>query len=84
MPTLMLTKREKAALERALIMQRSGKVIQRFISAGWKNIDAVVAVVQQEYPKVERYALLRFWNNRDLNLDLLEKMEVVLENLKAE
>jgi len=80
----LLTKRENVVLQRAVYMQSAGKVVQQFIKLGWKSLPAIVALVQQHYPDITRDTVFNFWSYKTMNYDLLQKMETILEQLKAE
>jgi len=84
MGKIMLTKRQNNAASRIEWMRRAVKVNGGFFSAGFQNVGAVSAIVQRYYPKLSHEDVYKFWNFRGLDENVLAKMEIVLDNLKAE
>jgi len=80
----MLTKREKAAMDRVAYMRRAADVIAGFVTGGYGAISAVHATARQEYPELMYDEIYQFWNFRTLNDDVLKKLENVLQKLKSE
>jgi len=80
----MLTKREKAAMDRAAYMRRAADVITGFVTGGYGAISAVHATARQDYPNLVYDEVYQFWNFRTLDIEILEKMENVLQKIKSE
>lgn len=79
-----LTNREKTTLNRASYMKRAAGVIEGFLSVRFSALSAVVAIAQQYDEALTYDDVFKFWNFKNMNLDVLERMEKVLEKLKAE
>jgi len=79
-----LTKREKATLERITNTQRSAVVLKTLVKMGFKNFPAVMAISQHYFPDTSRNALLNFWHFRAVSADVVERMEKLCDILKSE
>jgi len=80
----LLTKRENSTVQRIGWIKRAAVVNDGFFKAGFKNVGAVAAIVQNAYPEILNDDVAAFWNFRVMDDDILEKMECVLQKLKSE
>jgi len=79
-----LTKRENNAVNRIAWMRRAVNVNDGLRQNGFGTLGAVSAIVQKYCPELTHDEVYNFWNFRGFDSIVLNKMEIVLDNLKAE
>lgn len=80
----MLKKREKRAKRRIENAQRATEIASEFFDKGFTSLIALAAIVQHYYPEMKVADINNFWHFRNVNDEMIYKMENVLEQLKSE
>ena len=86
MPTIekKMKPREIATLERFNNVIKASEVLKLFFDKGFTSVVALRAIVNHYYPEITYQKLIEFWNFRTCDPDILQKITIVLENLKKE
>jgi len=77
-----MTAREFKTLKRFDVALKSSQILKTFFDNGFKSYDALKAIVQFYYPKVDEAKLWDFWHFRSLDGEIVETLENVFEKLK--
>lgn len=60
------------------------KIKNRFMQLGFKSKTAFYNVVVEFCPEINKFEVVRFWNDGVCEPSLFDKLDFVLERLKAE
>lgn len=80
----MLTRRKELMLDKVAFLRRSADVIASFLHKGFCTKSAVVAVVQFHDATLAADDIVNFWHTKAQNVEVLEKMERIVELLNQE
>lgn len=79
-----LTIREKETINRFETFHTCSAILRSFFQMGFKSFDALKAIMLFHYPNIDMVKLKRFWNCQLMDSEIVEKVKVVFEKLKAE
>jgi len=79
-----MKQRDLKTLQRIDSMQKASSVLRKFFDKGFRNFDALEAIVLCYYPDMVVGKLYDFWHFRTFDVSISEVLEDVIEKLKAE
>ena len=79
-----LKARDRQTLNRIESAEKAASVLRIFFEKGFKNFDALKAIVMNYYPELSEKRLWDFWHFRIVDEDVCEILNDVFEKLKAE
>jgi hypothetical protein len=82
--TIKYSPRDLRTFKRIETVNNSSNVLMYFFKNGFRNFDALKAIVLHFYPEVDEKRLWNFWHFRQVDGNICDVLELVIEKLKAE
>lgn len=79
-----LKQRDLKTLKRIESIQKASVVLRNFFDKGFKNFNALEAIVLNYYPELSSAKLWDFWHFRSFDTSISEILEDVFNKLKTE